>query len=798
MRKLIISISVVLILLGVFRYASSTVYQRTDAAYKASSGGYVLVSSRAQVWVYVAGTSNLATLYLNSAGTTTTTNPVVADANGNFTYYATAGFYDEIVVGPIGTAPVSRFSVPVGITLGAAGIRQVGQVFYSSSYSDFNTLVTAAASTANGVVIIDAPVPLTSNVTTTVPITYGGGIISCGTFTASIRNFQGGPARAFDSTCSAGDIVFGPETGIIYSEWFGAKADGTTDSTNGIYSAILSVPTNGGVIQLVSGTYNVTSINLSSSSSIFSKTTVLRGMGAGAGTASGATTIAGTLNGAIVIDAIGTNNLVLENFTITTSGATIAQTGLLLARSTISQNCSRSRIRNVNIEGSFSLAAHIAIAAESSIYDGCRFSNSNAAANYTTFWTGIGNIIGVVSTHGTVFTSSNTDNRMYSCEFYAPYDNANVIVLYGGAGYAFYSPLVITGNAVNGRLVTLQTQTTTGIFGGQPVAFYSPLFEGNNPVAFYFSSDTAGVNYYNNITSENGYYNIYSAGTYSVVGYSGTVIPILNNWRFNGPRFNDTTPPLFRVFGVVFSSIDLYNTTLAGTITLDNFQQSSVLRANVVNEGSTNVAMAGVYYGTAAPVTGTYSRGARVVNLAPADGQPTGWICTVSGSPGIWSPETPLQFNRTLSSGLFLDTGANTVILGTGQTTTYTAGQTTIGYAAGAALDTGGNFNTLIGLQTGATLTVGSRNVMIGAQTGLFTSPSTSNKLLIDNQARSDNDALINGTFSATTTSQTLSFNAVVSAIGGTANGAVCWKADSKTLGYCSSAVGVGGTCTCN
>lgn len=33
---------------------------------------------------------------------------------------------------------------------------------------------------------------------------------------------------------------------------------------------------------------------------------------------------------------------------------------------------------------------------------------------------------------------------------------------------------------------------------------------------------------------------------------------------------------------------------------------------------------------------------------------------------------------------------------------------------------------------------------------------------------------------------------------GGSPNTAMCWKADAKTLGYCSTAIGTNGTCTCN
>lgn len=45
---------------------------------------------------------------------------------------------------------------------------------------------------------------------------------------------------------------------------------------------------------------------------------------------------------------------------------------------------------------------------------------------------------------------------------------------------------------------------------------------------------------------------------------------------------------------------------------------------------------------------------------------------------------------------------------------------------------------------------------------------------------------------------QKLEVNGSVSFGGGSANHAICWKADGKTLGYCSDAVASDGSCTCN
>jgi hypothetical protein len=46
-----------------------------------------------------------------------------------------------------------------------------------------------------------------------------------------------------------------------------------------------------------------------------------------------------------------------------------------------------------------------------------------------------------------------------------------------------------------------------------------------------------------------------------------------------------------------------------------------------------------IYAGIAAPTSGTYKQGDRVLNNAPAVGQPKGWVCTVAGTPGTWVSE---------------------------------------------------------------------------------------------------------------------------------------------------------------
>jgi len=41
--------------------------------------------------------------------------------------------------------------------------------------------------------------------------------------------------------------------------------------------------------------------------------------------------------------------------------------------------------------------------------------------------------------------------------------------------------------------------------------------------------------------------------------------------------------------------------------------------------------------GTGPPVTGTWKRGDKIWNTAPASGGFIGWVCTADGSPGTWT-----------------------------------------------------------------------------------------------------------------------------------------------------------------
>lgn len=468
-----------------------------------------------------------------------------------------------------------------------------GQLVQKSSIS----AAVGAADTAGKTIIINSPQTLSGNVT--IPSTINlkiekGGVITTTGYTFAVDGpFDAGTYQVF---AGAGTVSGLKE---VQAEWF---YDGSGDWTTAINAAIATARSNtlGGTVILPAGSLNVTSINASSATADFTKTLKIKGRG------KLSTTLVGTSATAIVLDAIGTNDFELEDFTI----AGVGTTGLLLARSTTSTNCSRSKIRNINIDGSFSIASHVAIAAESSVYEQCRFENSNVSAKHTTFYTGNYNDAGITSPNGTIYANSNTDNRMFGCEFYAPYDDAEVVVLQGTAGYAFYSPLVITGNANRGKLVVYRSHPGDHIFNG-PVAWISPLFEGLNPTVHYLDGETGQGNYFKSITVRDGYSNIYDTSALTTTPAPGSAYKpfnmilgntasgtqnYLSGCRIEGGKYNEPQPPLITVNAVIHSNIDIKSPAMTDTITVTGFQQASVLRASFVNEALMSIDYQGQTY----------------------------------------------------------------------------------------------------------------------------------------------------------------------------------------------------------
>lgn len=417
---------------------------------------------------------------------------------------------------------------------------------------------------------------------------------------------------------------------------FGAVGDNATDDTAAIQAAIdyLKSTARGGTLLLPAGTYRVTTLNASDFGALFNKNLRIVGEGMFA------SRLIGTQAGAIILDCIGSNNVQLEEFYIGTSGVA-AQAGLLLARSATSTNCNGGRFKNISIEGSFSIACCVAIAAESCVWYSPRFHNTNSTANYTAFITSNRNNVGVVSANGVPQASSNTDNTMFKPTFYEPYGNNTVAVRFiGGAAYDIYGGFVVSGGTAGGILCQYEVDPGTGIFRGD-VVWDEPLFEGKSPKIHYLIGD-AGVadqNFYG-IKQKGGYVNHYDTTAFDLmIGNPASTKYLLFNGEISNPRYNPSTTPTVTLY-VVANSILKLRAVGTGTAVLNVTGFTQVYDASDISTSTWNVAQNINHplelWGTAPPVTGTYPKNTILWNTDPVPNGTIGWVCTTAGTPGTW------------------------------------------------------------------------------------------------------------------------------------------------------------------
>ena len=125
-----------------------------------------------------------------------------------------------------------------------------------------------------------------------------------------------------------------------------------------------------------------------------------------------------------------------------------------------------------------------------------------------------------------------------------------------------------------------------------------------------------------------------------------------------------------------------------------------------------------------------------------------------------------------------------------------------LGFGSLAGYQNKGEYLLALGYQAGRGNT-GNNVIAIGREAGFDN--NFSNQFILK-QANVNSVPLIQGNFSSgnvgigtSSPSAKLDINGnVIIRTGGSAGKAICWKADGITLGYCSSAVGADGSCTCN
>lgn len=419
---------------------------------------------------------------------------------------------------------------------------------------------------------------------------------------------------------------------------YGADPTGTADSTAAINAAIAyarSLPA-GGSVYIPEGTYAVTEINATSASADFTKGVIIQGAGRLA------TRIVPFAAGNVLLNMMGSNNMLIEGMTFQ-SISQQSQCAIFMARSTTSTNCNNNKFRDVYTEGNYSKASVVCNGSESTSWFNSRFENSNAAADYLTFWSGgnpgiaaLQNI--TVVNGGTILDTGNpnTDNRMFGSEFYSPYTDATIVRFSGSVGYAMFGCAVIGGTNNNVRLVQYG-DIVGGRFNG-PVEWHGCHFEvfGTGNTAHYLDDGNAAGVLFAGISSYGGFYVV--SGT-ALVDYDRTASlsePILLTSTWTSPNLPaNTTDTAMHIWGAYSCDISLKPNNADGYVYAPGFVQNTNLNATYVRMGRTRPLSCLVdLVVTDLPTSGTYTQGQTLHRETPVIGQPVGWKCTVSGTLG--------------------------------------------------------------------------------------------------------------------------------------------------------------------
>lgn len=410
---------------------------------------------------------------------------------------------------------------------------------------------------------------------------------------------------------------------------FGADPTGVADSTAAIQAAIdvVKARTYGGSVYIPAGDYSVSSLNVGNPINDFKPTLTLYGDGVRA------SRILGNTNALIVVDALGRNFLCLRDMTIGTKSGVIAQTGLLLARTTTSNNCNNGRFTNLNVEGVFSIASVCAIAAESCKWVACRFENTNSATPSRCFYTSTTNDISIVSALGTITTSSNTDNKLFGCEFYNTQNGCNPVVFSESAGYYFSGCTIVTGTRTGTvRLVTYKC-TVSGIFAGAVIWDGCHFEAGGSTITCHYMQCDDALKYFYDIKITNCAV-VFSSGAKLFVDYerNGPSQSYLGGLVVSGVK--STANLEIHAYGARYSDIDFNLAQFTGTLIVTGIFLKTRFTANTVYDPSVTVSCAGESFGSTVPASGTYAVKHVVQNTAPDAGQPWGWVCKTLGTAG--------------------------------------------------------------------------------------------------------------------------------------------------------------------
>jgi hypothetical protein len=456
---------------------------------------------------------------------------------------------------------------------------------------------------------------------------------------------------------------------------FGAVGDGVADDTAAINDAIAYVKSlsTGGCVYFPDGVYAVTEIDASSSTADFTKSIILKGAGRLA------TTIIPYSAGNVLLNMMGSNNMLVEGVTFR-SAAVVSQTAIFMARTTTSTNCNNNKFRDVYTEGNYSVASVACNGSESSNWFNCRFENSYAAADHRCLWSGggtlVGGLQGVTTVNGGVVLNSgnpNTNNMMFGCEFYAPYNNANLVRFSTATNYSMHGCTLVGGSVNNVKLVKYG-DVSGGRFNG-PITWYGCQFEvfGTDNVIHYLDTNSNPV--FDGISNYGGYY-VVSNGT-SVIDFDRVnylAQPTLQSsvWTNFTTSPNSSNTKAY-VYALQSCQISFSPNPNDGYFYVFGFVEKSATYATYLFVGTTRfLSCTYTTTATALPTAGTYTVGTTIQLETPVIGQPTGWKCTDSGTlgtlnGGATTGNITLNSNQlTVSSTTDLTEGQRVTVAGAG------------------------------------------------------------------------------------------------------------------------------------
>lgn len=222
-----------------------------------------------------------------------------------------------------------------------------------------------------------------------------------------------------------------------YVRFVTLNADGKPDWTTAWASAIADLEANprGGKLTIPMGIFRG-AFSLMKQVPDFEKRITVEGAGRGA------TQLWPNGSGAIILNMVGRNTATVRSLSLVAGDEYQAYAGIVLARTTTSDNCNNNKFRDLEVQGNYGKATLVSIAAESAEWHNCRFRPGGGSSGIAAIWgsdTNAPNVQLVVpGVTNLTPRNANTDIRVTNCEFYNDQvGDAHTVILSAGHSIHF-------------------------------------------------------------------------------------------------------------------------------------------------------------------------------------------------------------------------------------------------------------------------------------------------------------------------------------------------------------------------